>query len=71
MMTNMKTALFTDEFRASPDNPDGLTKGWVFYGDNFAVGIPRQQSGSVVMILGGMNGNEVTGLCPLTCIAVR
>ena len=29
MITNMKTVLFTDESRASPNDPDGLTKGWV------------------------------------------
>ena len=41
--------------------------------------IRRQQSGSVVMILGGMIGNELTSLfrvpeelnCLLTCIAAR
>ena len=74
MMTNMKTVLFTDESRASPNDTDGLTKGWVFNCDNY---IRRQQSGSVVMIWGGMIGNELTSLfrvpeelnCPLTCIA--
>ena len=63
--------------RASPNDTDGLTKGWVFKGDNSAMGIRRQQSGSEVMILGGMIANEVTSLfrvpeelnCPLTCIA--
>ena len=77
MMTNMKTVLFTDESRASPNDTDGLTKGYVFKGHNYAMGIRRQESGSVVMISGGMNGNELTSLfrvpgelnCPLTCIA--
>ena len=77
MMTNMKTVLFTDESRASPNDTDGLTIGWAFNGDNYAMGIRRQQSGSVVMIWGGMIGNELTSLfrvpeelnCPLTCIA--
>ena len=77
MMTNMKTVLFTDESRASPNDTDGLTIGWVFNGDNYAMGIRRQQSGSVVMMWGGMTGNELTSLfcvpeklnCPLTCIA--
>ena len=77
MMTNMKTVLFTDESRASPNNTDDLTKGWVFNGDNYAIGIRRQQSGSVVMNWGGMIGNELTSLFrapeelnyPLTCIA--
>ena len=59
MMTNMKTVLFTDESRASPNNTDDLTKGWVFNGDNYAIGIRRQQSGSVVMTWGGMIGNEL------------
>ena len=76
-MTNMKTVLFTDESRASPNDTDGLTKGWVFNSDNYAMGIRRQQSGSVVTICGGMIGNELTSLfrepeelnCPLTCIA--
>ena len=30
MMTNMKSVLFTDDLRASPNNSDGLTKGKVF-----------------------------------------
>ena len=42
--------------RASPNDTDGLTKGWVFNGDNYATGILRQQSGSEVMILGGIIG---------------
>ena len=58
----MTTVLFTDESRTSPVDPDGLTKGWVFKDDNCAMGIPRQQSGSVVMIRSGMIANEVTGL---------
>ena len=60
MMMNMKTVLPTDESRASPDDPDGITKGWVFNGNNCAMGIQRQQGGSVVMIWGGMIRNEVT-----------
>ena len=76
-MTNMKTVLFTDESKASPNDTDDLTKGWVFNSDNYAIGIRRQQSGSVVMIWGGIIGNELTSLfrvseelnCPLTCIA--
>ena len=79
MMMNMKTILITDESRASLNDTDGLTKGWVFNGDNYAMRIRRQQSGSVVMILGGMIGNELTSLfrvpeelnCLLTCIAAR
>ena len=61
-MTNMKTVLFTDESRASPNDTDGLSKGWVFNGDNWAMKILRQQSGSVVMIWGGMIGNKLAGL---------
>ena len=49
----MKTVHFTDESKASPNDRDSLTKGWVFKGDNCAVGKPRQQSGSVVVIWGG------------------
>ena len=62
MMTNMKTVLLTDESRASPNVPDGPTKGRVFNGDNCAVGIPRQQSGSVVIFWGRIIRNELTGL---------
>ena len=77
MMTNTNTVLFTDESRASPNDTDDLTKGWVFNGDNYAIGIRRQQSGSVVMIWSGMIRNELTSLfrvpeelnCRLTCIA--
>ena len=77
MMTSMKTVLFTDESRASPNDTDGLTKGWVFNDYNYTMGIRRQQSGSVVIIWGGMIGNELTNLfrepeelnCPLTRIA--
>ena len=76
-MTNMKTVLFTDESRASPNDTDGLTKGWVFNDDNYTMGIRRQQSGLVIIIWGGMIENELTSLfrereelnCPLTCIA--
>ena len=78
MMTNTETVLFTDESRASPNNTDGLTKGWVFKDDNYTgKGIRRQQSGLVIIIWGGMIGNELTSLfCkpeelngPLTYIA--
>ena len=62
MMTNIKTVLFTDESRASLNDTDILIKGWVFNGDNYAIEIRRQQSGSVVMIWGGMIGNELTSL---------
>ena len=73
MMTNMKTVFFIDESKASPND----TEGWVFNGDNYAMGIRRQQSGSVVMIWGKIIGNELTSLfrvpeelnCPMTCIA--
>ena len=60
----MKTVLFTDESRPSRNDPDGLTKGWVFVfkEDNCAImEMRRQQSGSVIMIWGGMIRNEVTG----------
>ena len=77
MMTNMKTVLFTDESRASPNDTDGLTKRWVFNNDNYTMGIRRQQSGLVIIIWGGMIGNELTSFfreaeelnCPLTRIA--
>ena len=77
MMTNMKTVLFTDESRTSPNDTDGLTKGLVFNDGNYDMGIRRQQSGLVIIIWGGMIGNELTSLfrepeeldCPLTCIA--
>ena len=39
MMTNMKTVLFTDESRASPNDTDGLTEGWVFNDDSYAMGM--------------------------------
>ena len=54
MMTNMKTVLFIDESRASPNDTDGLIKGWVFDDDNYSVGIRRQQSGLVIIIWGGI-----------------
>ena len=77
MMTNMKTVLFNDESRASPNDTDVSTEGWAFNGDNYAVGKRRQQSGSVVMIWGKMIGNKLTSLfrvpeelnCSMTCIA--
>ena len=77
MMTNIKTVLLTEESRASPNDTDGFSNGWVFNGDNYAIGIRRQQSGSVVKIWGGMIGNKLTSLfrvteelnCPLTYIA--
>ena len=72
----MKTVLFTDESTASPNDNDGLTEGWVFNGDNCTMGIRRHQSGLVIIIWGGIIGNELTSLfrepeelnCPLTCI---
>ena len=54
MMTNMKTVLFTDESRASPNDTDGLIKGWVLDDDNYSMGIRRQQSGLVIIIWGGI-----------------
>ena len=73
----MKTVLLTDELRASPNDTDGLTKGWVFKDDNYTMGIRRQQSGLMITIWSGMIGNELTSLfrepeelnCLLTCIA--
>ena len=63
--------------KVKTNDTDGLTKGWVFNDENYAMGKWRQQSGSVVMIWGGMIGNEHTSLfrvpkelnCPLACIA--
>ena len=57
MMTNMKSVLFTDDLRASPNNSDGLSKGRVFNGDDCAVGILCQQIGSVLVIWGRMIRN--------------
>ena len=78
MMTNMKTVLFTDESRASPNDTDGLTKGWVCNDDIYTMGIRRQQSGLVIIIWGGMIGNELTSPfreleelnCSLTCTCI-
>ena len=52
MIMNMKTICCTDESRESPNEPDGINKGWRFNGDNSAMEIGRQQSGSVGMIWG-------------------
>ena len=62
MMMNIKTVIFTYESRVSLNDTDSLIKGWVFNRDNYAIGIRRQQSGSVVMIWGGMIENELTSL---------
>ena len=62
-MTNLKTVLIPDESRESPNVPDGLFKGGVFNGDNCAMGIRYQQSGSLLVIWGRMIGNDVTGVC--------
>ena len=59
VMMNMKTVRFSDESRESPNELHGLSEGWRFNGNNSA--IRRQQSGSVVMIWGGMIGNELIG----------
>ena len=48
----MKTVRYTDDSRESPNKPDGLNKGWRFNGDNSAMEIERQQSGSVGIIWG-------------------
>ena len=46
----VRTVRCTDELRESPNEPDGLKKGWRFIGDNSAMEIQRQPSGLVVMI---------------------
>ena len=56
MMTNMKTVLFTDDSIASPSGPDGLTKAYVFNGDN----CPLWEYG-VNMVWSGVIGNELIG----------
>ena len=61
MMMNMKTIRYTDKSRNLPNEPDGLNRGWSFNGDNWDMGMRRQQSGSVAMIWGGMIGNELIG----------
>ena len=62
MITNTKTDLFTDESRTSPNDPDNVTDGWVFIGDNCPVGMWRRQICWVVMISGGeIVGNKLTG----------
>ena len=58
----MKAVLLTDESRALPNDPDGLTKGWIFDGDNCSVGIACLQSNSSVGISGGMIRNELSDL---------
>ena len=62
MMMNMKNFRYTDESKESPNEPDGLNKGWRFNGDNCDMGIRCQQSGSVAMIWSGMIGNELIAL---------
>ena len=61
----MKAVLLTDESRALPNDPDCLTKGWIFNGDNCSLGIPRQQSDSVVTIWRKIIRNELTDLFPV------
>ena len=61
----MKAVLLADESRALPNGTNGLTKGWIFNGDNCSVGIPRQQSDSVVRIWGEMIRNELNDLFPV------
>ena len=51
-MMNRKTVRYTDESKESPNEPDGLNRRWRFNGDNSAMEIRRQQSGSVLMIWG-------------------
>ena len=58
----MKTVLITDGSRAWPNDPVGLSKGWVFNRGNCDIRIQRRPSGSVIIIWAGMIGNEVTGL---------
>ena len=54
--------ILTEESRALPNDPDGLTKGWIFDGDNCSVGIPRQQNDSVIRICREIIPNEPTDL---------
>ena len=59
--TDMKFVIFTDELKASLDDPDGWAKGCVFNGDNCPNRIRRQQGGGGVMIWGGIIGNAIIG----------
>ena len=45
MKTDMKHVLFTDESRATLDDPDGWSRGWVIRGDQCPTRIRRQQGG--------------------------
>ena len=61
MKTDMNLVLFTDESRATLDDPNGWAKGWVYNGDTCHSRMRRQQGGGEVMIWAGIIGDELVG----------
>ena len=61
MKTDMNFVLFTDESRATLDDPDGWAKGWVYNGEQAPTRLRCQQGGGGVMIWAGIIGDELIG----------
>ncbi|CAI9567366.1 unnamed protein product [Staurois parvus] len=59
MKTNFQTVLFTDEYRATLDGPDGWSSGWLVEGHPVPTRLRRQQGGGGVMFWAGIMGTEL------------
>ena len=58
MKTNFQNVLWTDEARATLDDPDGWTKGWLMKGSSARL---RYKRGGGVMIWAGIFGSVIVG----------
>ena len=61
MKTNFENVLFTDEFQATLDGPDGWMSGWLLNGTKPQSKIRRQQGSGGVMIWAGIINNQIVG----------
>lgn len=61
MKTKFQTALFTDECRATLDDPDGWSGGWLVDGHHVPTRLRRQQGDGGVMFWAGIMGRELVG----------
>ena len=61
MKTNFKNVLFTDEFRATLDGPDGWMSDWLLNSTTPQGKIRRQQGSGGVMIWAGIINNQIVG----------
>ena len=58
---DFSTVIFTDEFRATLDSPDGFSRVWTGYGFETPFRLRRQQGGRGVMFWAGICGDTLIG----------